>query len=301
MQKVVVIVGTNASGKSGLAVTLAKKYNGEVISADSRQVYRGLDIATGKITPEEMQNVPHHLLDVVEVHTRYSAADFVRDAQDAIADIVARGKLPIIAGGTGFYIDALLYDILPHVQPDDALRLELEQREVSDLFNELLALNPQRAHDLHNKNEHTLKRRIIRAIEVARAGSNKKVSPTPRYDVLWLGILRDKEELVARIEKRTDERLANGMIEEAKRLVERGVSYERLVELGLEYKHLADYMRGDITLHELRERIIVSDRQYAKRQRTWFKKNKHIHWLRPHELPEVAEKLTATFISQRAT
>jgi len=298
MQKVVIIVGTNASGKSSLAVTLAKKYNGEVISADSRQVYKGLDIATGKITPEEMQGIPHHLLDVADVHTRYSAADFVCDAQAAIADITSRGKLPIIAGGTSFYIDALINNTLPQVPPNDDLRAKLEKYEVHDLFKKLQAVDPRRAHDLQNKNEHTLKRRVIRAIEVARIGSNKTASPTPRYDALWLGIWWDKEELGARIEKRTDERLANGMIGEAKRLVESGVSYDRLLELGLEYKHLADYLRDSITLSELRERIIISDRQYAKRQRTWFKRNKDIHWLRPHELPEAAEKLTSTFISQ---
>lgn len=293
--KVIVIVGTNASGKSGLAIQLAKKYNGEVISADSRQVYTGLDIGSGKVTPEEMEVVPHHLLDVADPHTRYSAADFARDGQHALRDIAERGKVPIIAGGTGFYIHALLEpETLARVAPNEKLRAELETLPAEKLFARLAELDPKRAEMLVKNNEQANVRRLVRAVEVASASSAKASSlPTPvqgePFDILWLGIHWEKDELEERIRERTLARIDAGMIEEAQSLHANGISYERMEELGLEYKHLADYLREHITKDELIEHIIIGDRQYAKRQRTWFKRNPNIQWFTKDELHGVGK------------
>lgn len=301
----VVIVGTNASGKSGLAVHLARLCDGEIISADSRQVYRGLDIATGKITTEEMQGVPHHLIDVADPNGRYTAADFARDGHAALCNIISRAKLPIIAGGTGFYIQALLEpETLPNVPANESLRAELEKHPADELFAQLQDLDPHRAAMLVERNEQGNVRRLVRAVEVASAPAAEPPSPSrgrssgtdvtlpilayvEPLDILWLGIRWEKDDLEERIRERTIQRIEIGMIEEAQRLVAAGVSYERLEELGLEYKHLADYLRGRITKEELAENIIIGDRQYAKRQRTWFKRNPDIHWFTKETLDEV--------------
>lgn len=286
MHKVIVIVGTNASGKSNLAVSLAKQFNGEIISADSRQVYKGLDIATGKITPEEMDGVPHHLIDIADPKTTYTAADFARDGRQALEDILERGKLPIIAGGTGFYIDALLDPtVLAHVPPNEALREKLEQHTTEELYVQLQKLDPKRASSLLEKGEQSHKRRIIRAIEVASSDITVQTPPLVQgfpldkdLDVLWIGIRWNKEKLNERILERTLQRLDAGMVEEAERLHDDGLSWERMEQLGLEYKHLADYLRKRISREDLITLIDRDDRRYAKRQRTWFKRNEDIHW-----------------------
>lgn len=300
MQKAIVIVGTNASGKSGLAVHLAKKFNGEVISADSRQVYTGLDIATGKITEEEMQGVPHHLLDVANPAERYSAADFARDGQKALKDILSRDKLPIIAGGTGFYIDALLNPLLlAAIPPNEDLRVELEEKSAEDLFEQLKTLDPKRAKDIEEKGEASLKRRVIRAIEVALATPERKkeLPEVQPFDILWIGIRWDTDVLKERIHARTIQRLEQGLVEEAKNLHESGLSWERMEELGLEYKHLADHLREKITQEELITLIDRDDRRYAKRQRTWFKRNKEIQWFEGGKVSKI-KSLVASFLGK---
>ena len=283
MHFVIVIAGVNAAGKSSLAVELATKYNGEVISADSRQVYTGLDIGTGKITKSEMGGIPHHLIDIVDPTKTYTAADFARDGQQALKEIQSRGKVPIIAGGSGFYIDALIQpDILPFVPPNEELRTKLENKNTEDLFAELKKLDPERAAVLESKGEENLKRRIIRSIEIASSPSNIKGTPlhkgVPLIKVLWIGLDWDTEKLKKRIKVRTQQRLDSGMIEEAKKLHAEGLPYERMTELGLEYKHLALYLQGEIDKAELVARIERDDWHYAKRQRTWFKRNPDIHW-----------------------
>ncbi len=306
MNKVIVIVGTNASGKSSLAVRLAKKYNGEVISADSRQVYKGLDIATGKITKKEMDGVAHHLLDVADPCKRYSASDFARDGKEAMREIYHNGKIPIVAGGTGFYIQALLEpDTLPHIPPNLPLRRELENLSPEALLERLYEIDSSRAQDIENKNEEKNKRRLIRAIEIAsyREESSHNTteydeySPFSDMEVLWIGLEWDKEKLEERIRERTIQRMEEGMVEEAQRLYDSGLSYERMRELGLEYTHLADYLENKITKEELVERIIIADRQYAKRQRTWFKRNKDIHWFTQENIAEV-DVLVSNFLSE---
>ena len=286
MQKVIVIVGPTASGKSALAVELAKRFDGEVISADSRQVYRGLDIGTGKITQEETQGVPHHLLDVADPTETFSASDFVKLGREAITDIASRGKLPIICGGTGFYIDALLGRItLPDVPANPTLREELKRFGADELFAKLQALDPARAEtvDPHNPV------RLIRAIEIATAlGAVPQPKAAPLYDAFWIGIEWPKEELDERIRQRLVSRMKDGMVDEAKRLHAAGLSYERMHELGLEYRYLADYLQGTLTNDEFIEQLATAIIQYAKRQRTYWKPNVGIHWAAPSKITEIA-------------
>lgn len=296
-EKVIVIVGTNASGKSSLAIELGKKYNGEVISADSRQVYTGLDIATGKTTKEEMDGIPHHLIDVIDPNETYTAADFAKDGNKALEDILSRAKLPIIAGGTGFYIDALLNpSLLASVPPNKELREGFSTLPADILFSHLEKIDPEKAQDLANKGEHNLSRRIIRALEVILAPKSKE--ETKNYvppQTLWIGIRWDNDILKKRIHERTVARMENGMVEEAENLHKNGLSWERMEELGLEYRHLADYLRKMITEDELTERIERDDWKYAKRQRTWFKRNQNIHWLEGDQLGE-ADGLVQSFL-----
>ena len=296
-KKIIVIVGTTASGKSDLAISLAQKYNGEVISADSRQVYTGLDIATGKVTKDEMQGIPHHLMDIIDPKEVYTASDFARDGQRVLTDIFSRNMVPIIAGGTGFYIDALITpSILSGVPPNKDLRHILEQKTAEELFKQLQTIDARRASDIENKGEQHLVRRLVRAIEVASSpASDKSHGPDELLEVLWIGITWDKDVLNERIHQRTLSRMNTGMITEAETLHKEGLSWDRMETLGLEYKHLADYLRDRISKEELVEFIERGDRQYAKRQRTWFKRNENIHWLESTEL-EKAEGLVEEFL-----
>jgi tRNA dimethylallyltransferase len=279
-QKILVLVGPTSSGKSALAVELARKFDGEVISADSRQVYRGLDIGTGKITKREMKGVPHHLLDVASPKKQFTAKDFAEKARAAIQGIAARGKLPIIAGGTGFYIDALLGRItLPDVPADKKLRAALEKKSAAQLFTMLKKKDPRRAKiiDRHNKV------RLIRALEIVAAIGKvpcaaKKLSA---YEVLWIGIAPSKKELHEKITIRLFVRIRLGMVAEAKRLHALGLSYKRMRELGLEYRALADLLEGNISRAEMVELLDRDIRRYAKRQLTYWKRNKDIVWFEP--------------------
>lgn len=267
-----VVCGPTATGKSDYAVDLALKYNGEVVSADSRQVYRGMNLGSGKITQKEMRGVPHHLLDVVDCNNIYSVAQYKNDAENAIIDIVARKKTPIICGGTGYYIDALLYNkSFSNVPPNQHLRKELSKKPLSELQNILQASDPVRfkSIDIYNKV------RLIRAIEIIE--SIGKVPKTKRrlrkdWHIQIEYIDKDDEVLKKRIAKRVHVRLDDGMVEEVKRLHAKGVTYERLEQFGLEYKYIALYLQEKITYEEMINQLIIAIGQYAKRQRTWFKK-----------------------------
>lgn len=275
--KVLVIVGPTAAGKTSLSIKLAKKFSGEVISADSRQVYTGLDIGSGKVTTAEMDNVPHHLLDVADPMDVYSVADFKRDASTAITDISTRGNLPIIAGGTFFYVDTLLgKNSLPQVAPDEDLRSFLEELPTDLLVAELEQRDANRAAEIDKHN----RRRLIRAIEIVRAlGEVPPLKPTePPYDSLSIGIAITKESLHANIETRLHERLENGMVAEVEGLLEQGVTHDRLDELGLEYRYLSRHLRGELTYEEMVTEIETKSRQFAKRQLTWLKRDESIHW-----------------------
>lgn len=286
---VIAVVGPTASGKSALAIELALTVSGEVISADSRQVYRGMDVGTGKVTVEEMRGIPHHLIDICDPTTIYTASDFARDAHTAIITITKNHHTPIIAGGTFFYLDILRGKMsTAPVPPNGPLRAELEQLNNTELLSRLATLDPKRAAAIDGQNS----RRLIRAIEIATAlGTVPEVIPTDSpYNWVIFGIDIDPETLRNRIAKRLDERLAGGMIEEISTLKTSGVSWARLESFGLEYRFIAKYLQGHITHDELRTQLFHAICQYAKRQRTWLRRDPDIIWLPFPATPETALK-----------
>src|SRR3989344_3282046 len=294
--KIIVIVGPTASGKSDLAVELAKQFNGEVISADSRQVHRGMDIGTGKITQGEMRGIPHHLLGIASPKIFYSAATYRRDAERALRKILARGKLPIVCGGTGFYISALVDGLLlPDVPPDQKLRKQLEERTTTQLLALLGKLDPKRAAAIDAKNP----RRLIRAIEIARTLG--KVPPLFKkqsaYETLKIGILIPGSALRGKIRDRLTARMKKGMVAEVKRLHAEGVSWKRMEAFGLEYRYLARYLQKNITKKEMLVMLENEIAHYAKRQMTWFKKDKDIRWV-PKKNSAKAKVLVKKFLEQ---
>lgn len=274
--KILVILGPTASGKSDLAVNLARKFNGEIISADSRQVYKGMNIGTGKITKKEMLGVPHHLLDIENPKKIFTVSKFKELAKEKIEEIFKKGKLPIICGGTGFYIQAIVDNIsLPEVPPNYKLRKELEKKSTIELFETLKKLDPKRANDVDNKNPH----RLIRAIEIAKSlGKVPELKKDERYQTLQIGIETEDKTLKEKIEKRLIARIKKGMISEAKKLHLKGLSWKRMEELGLEYKYLSYFLQNRITKEEMVSQLSSAIWQYAKRQKTWFKRDKRIHW-----------------------
>lgn len=297
MQKVLIIVGPTASGKSALAVELAKKFDGEVISADSRQVYRGLDIATGKITKKEMYGVPHHLLDVASPKRTFTAADFIKHARAAIAEITARGKLPIICGGTGFYIDALVGRItLPEVAPNAALRKGLQDIPAHELFAHLKKIDPKRAKTIEKENPARLIRAIEIATELGAVPAQRKAGPF--FEMLWIGIEWPKERLGQRIHARLIARMKHGMIAEAKRLHSSGLSYKRMRELGLEYRSLADFLQNRLTKENMLEQLETAIRRYALRQMRYWKRNGEIRWFPPSRHGMIEKEVERWLIGQ---
>jgi tRNA dimethylallyltransferase len=288
-KKVLVIVGPTASGKSDLAVRLAKKFNAEVISADSRQVYKGLDIGTGKITKEEMLGIPHHLLSVADPKKQFSGSDYRKLGEKAVKDILKKEKLPIVVGGTGFYIDILSCAInFPEVPPNQELRNKLSEKDTETLLKMLAKKDPVRAQELDPHN----KLRIIRALEIVEVlGTVPKIkSENVPYQFIYVGLKPDQEKLEKRICERLLERLP-GMIKEAKKLHSSGLSYDRMHELGLEYRYLSEYLKGNLNKEEMIEKLNIEIRKYSKRQMTWFKRNKKIKWFEPQEYKEVEKYL----------
>ena len=273
--KVVAVVGTNASGKSALGVELAKRYGAEIISADSRQVFRGLDLGSGKITPEEMQGVPHHLIDVREPNEFFSMADFQRMSYAAIDGILARGRLPMIVGGTGLYVDSVLDGyLLSDREPDLAYRAELEKLTTPQLYDMLLTLVPDAQVDRNNRN------RVMRMIERIHDGDDAVPGKQPRYRSLRLGVSWPREVLAQRIDERLKMRVEQGMIEEVQGLMDRGATKEFLLGLGLEYRFITQYLTGAIPdRDEMLRLLAIAIKQFAKRQMTWFRRNPDIVWL----------------------
>lgn len=288
--KVLAIVGQTASGKTSLSIELAKKYNGEVISCDSRQVYRGLDIGSGKVTADEMDDIPHHLLDISDVTDVYSANDFKRDAESAIANITEKKKLPIIAGGTFFYLDQLRGVSAPEVPPNEALRAELEALDTEVLFKRLREVDSERAEaiDQHNR------RRLIRALEIVAAlGSVPKLKQTDSpYDMLIIGIAIPQSELDKRIHTRLLQRLEDGMIAEVKELLEHAPA-TRLKSLGLEYRYVTEYLEGNVSKDELIITLQTKIRQFSRRQLTWLKRDRAIQWFKPSDRDQIHECVSA--------
>ncbi len=283
---VIAVVGATASGKTALAVALAKYYGGEVISADSMQIYQGMDIATAKPTEAEKDGVPHHLMDFLPVTESYSVARYVAAANQAADEIVSRGHIPVIAGGTGLYVDSLLDNVLFEDEPDNAavretLKRRRETEGVEALFSELQRVDPETAAQLHIHNEN----RVLRALEVyyltgetiseRRRRSRLRES---RFDPLWIGLdYRDRQLLYDRIDRRVNDMLARGLLKEAE-------DYYRLpraatASQAIGYKELKPYFDGEIPLEEAADNLKRATRRYAKRQLTWFRKNERIHWI----------------------
>lgn len=294
--KLIVICGPTATGKSALAVELAKAVNGEIISADSRQVYRGLDIGSAKITPEEMQGIPHHLIDIADPFQVFTVSDFQKLAQEKIAAIHARGKLPIICGGTGMYISAVIDNhTFPEVPPNESLRAELEKMNTDELMAKLTVIDSASAERIDSKN----RVRVIRAIEIATAIGSvpKQELPKSPYDLLMIGLTLPKEEIIPRITLRIEERIP-ALFDEIKKLHEGGISFERLESFGLEYRHGSEYVQGKISLEIFKETLATKTWQFVKRQMTWFKRDTRIHWAHPISDQQKILKLVQDFLQK---
>lgn len=292
--KLVVVLGPTASGKSNLAVILAKKFNGEIVSSDSRQVYKGLDIGTGKIKKKEMMGVPHHMLDIRSPKKVFSVVEYKKLADKIILEILSRGKTPIITGGTGQYISAIVDDLsFPEVSPNKKLRKELDEKTTLELFSILKKLDAKRANSIDKKNPH----RLIRAIEIAKAiGSVPPITKInevgPRlFNTLQIGIKTDKDELNDKIYKRVISRLKSGMLNEARNLHKKGLPWKRMEALGLEYRFLSRHLRGKMTKEEMVEQLYIAIRQYAKRQNTWWKRDNRIQWFKLSEIKRIEDEL----------
>lgn len=274
-QKIIVVLGPTATGKSDLAVQIAKDFNGEIISADSRQVYKGLDIGSGKITKKEMMGISHYLLDVVSPKRKFSAAQFKKLAEKNINQISRENKIPIICGGTGFYIDSVVYNLnFPEVKANIKLRKDLNKKSLEELQKILKKLDRNRFKEIDKQN----KVRLIRAIEIAKQlGKVPKIINSPKYDPLFIGIDFKDETLKHRIRKRIIKRMT-GMKKEVKKLRKTGLSFKRMEELGLEYRNLSLLEQKKITESEFINKLFIEIWHFAKRQRTWFKKNNEIKW-----------------------
>ncbi|MEK7071404.1 MAG: tRNA (adenosine(37)-N6)-dimethylallyltransferase MiaA, partial [Patescibacteria group bacterium] len=286
--KVLVIVGQTATGKSKLAVRLAKKFHGEIISADSRQVYKGLDLGTGKITKKEMRDVPHHLLNVVNPKTRFTVSRYKKLAEKKLKEIIARKKVPIICGGTGFYLDAVTKGmVLPEVPPNPTLRKKLAFKSDRYLMLMLQKLDPKRAKNIDPKN----KVRLIRAIEIVRKLGQvpRLATRSPNYEFIKIGLQVPTETLKRKIKFRLKKRLRAGMAIEVYDLNKKGVPWKRFLELGFDQRYTALYLQGKINEREMLEKLFKENWQYAKRQMTWFKRDPEIKWFDPRAYRKILE------------
>lgn len=294
MEKILVILGPTATGKTDLALMLAKKFNGELVACDSRQVYSCLDIGTGKLPSKEVKyskgekfwiidGIKVWMYDVVDPDKQYSVAAYVKDARVIIDDISNRAKLPIVVGGTGLYLRGLLDGFSNLVIPINAkLRDELSKLSLNELLEKLKKVD-RRKWELLNESDRKNKRRLLRSIEVILMYPYKDKTQmqsliSQNYDILKIGLTAPRDVLYKKIDSRLDLRFSQGLIEEAKNLYKKGLSLERMKQLGLEYGVLADYMNGAITKDQLVDNLKIKIHQYAKRQLTWFKKEKDVNW-----------------------
>jgi tRNA dimethylallyltransferase len=295
--RLITVLGPTASGKSALGIALAQRFHGEIVSADSRQVYRGLDIGTAKVTPEERALVPHHLLDVADVRESFTVSQFQQQAIAAINHILARGHQPLLVGGSPHYIQAVVDNLdIPSIPPQPALRAELEARPLSELLAQLEELDPRSAAMIDRNNP----RRVIRALEVCLVSgkpfSEQRGVAAPLYTSLLLGVQWPREVLYKRIDRRVDERMRQGMVQEVRDLLEQGVSHERLDALGLEYRFISRWLRGEFASEgEMVERLKYAIHDFTRRQLTWFRKDTRIVWLEGYDVAR-AEELVEDFL-----
>jgi tRNA dimethylallyltransferase len=288
-KKLIAIVGPTASGKSELAVKLAKQIEGEIISVDSRQIYCGMDIGTGKV-PGKWKTIDgqkfyvykgifHHGIDIASPKRQYTVAQFQKYAKKVIKQIYQRGHTPIVCGGTAHWMDAVVYEQkFPEIKPDKKLRVKLANQSTQQLFQQLKRLDPARARTIDRRNP----RRLIRALEIVMNTNQPvpKLQQKSAYDVEWLGVKLDQETLYKKIERRFKEWLKQGMLHEIENLHKQGVSWKRLESFGLEYKYGARYLQGQINYDEMVNLSLSSLRKYTKRQMTWWKRNKDIKWIK---------------------
>ena len=306
--KTLVILGPTACGKTAFAVRLAAAVNGAIVSVDSRQLYRGLDIGSGKdieeYTLEDGSVLEHHLIDIAEPDELYNLAQFMRDCRKAVSDIHARGKIPVLAGGTALYLDAVLRNYSLHGgAPDPISRKTLRSMPLPELHAKLQTLEPD-SEILRKEPEN--RTRLIRRIEILTGAPDNSLlaeanAPSAAWNFLVIGVLCSRSELHKRIEARLDARLHAGMLDEARRLHDvRGISWERLEFLGLEYRYMALHLQGKLTFAEMREQLLCKIRQFAKRQDSWFRNMERngipIHWFRSEAFPD-AVKLTCDFLA----
>ncbi len=283
---VIVILGPTASGKSSLGVRLAKKFNGVIISADSRQVYRGMNIGTGKVTKQEMLGVPHYLLDVASPTGQYSVARYVRDVQRVMKRIPATTPI-FLVGGTPFYIDAILNPLsFSPVPPNPALRKNLSLVTTAQLVTKLKKIDPQRALTIDTKNS----RRVIRAIEVASFKGKVTTPLLPPMNILKIGITLPKKRLYQNIDRRVDFRMKQGMLNEIRKLHAAGLSWKKLDSFGLEYRFLGRHLQAVVNKQEAITQLKSAIHHFAKRQMTWWKRDQDIIWISPHKNPSALVK-----------
>lgn len=302
--KIICVVGATASGKTALSVELAKALGGEIISADSMQVYKGMSIATAAAAEEERQGIPHHLLEFLDSGETFSVADFVRLAREKIFEIHKRGRVPVIAGGTGLFVDSLVQNItFADVSSDYELRECLNQKSTDELYDELMSVDSAAGEQIHKNN----RKRVIRALELYYGGvskseqnENSKLGENP-FDALYIGInYKDREVLYSRINKRVDLMLEAGLVDEARQFADNeGITSRQAIG----HKELKPYFDGDITLEEAVDNIKKGTRHYAKRQLTWFRRNNEINWLyademSSEELIDKAVRLSVEFLQK---
>lgn len=284
MRKLIVILGSTASGKTDLALQLAKKFKGEIVSADSRQVYRGLDIGTAKPTKTMMRDVRHHLVDIKNPRQTYTLWQYKKDALQKIKELIKRGKIPFLVGGTGLYIKAVVDNLdIPQVKPDWKLRKRLElkirTKGLKELYEDLVKIDPEAAYIVDPQNP----RRVIRALEVAiktnKPFSRQYKKRKPLFDVLQIGLNPDKEKLKEKIEKRADKMLKEGLLLEVKNLI---VKYDKNLPVfdAIGYREIISYLDEKTSLPEAIEKIKKNTWRFARRQMTWFKKDQRIHWIK---------------------
>ena len=285
-EKVIVICGPTASGKTALSIELAKKINGEIVSCDSMQIYKDMDIGTAKPSEAEMQGIKHYLIGTISPEIRYSVADFKKDAKIAIAEIIKKGKTPIIVGGTGLYVDSLIYEIdYPNIEFDEAYRQHLEQRVekegLANLYEEAKKIDFKAIEKISANDQ----KRILRILEIYHAtGKNKTEQEIEsrkkevEYDYKIFALSWDREKLYQRINKRVDIMIEQGLVEEVKFILEKYKTFPTAMQ-GLGYKEVVEYLNGNLNYEEMIEKIKQETRRYAKRQLTWFRKNKQTIWL----------------------
>lgn len=291
--KVVVICGPTASGKTALSIELAKRIGGEIVSCDSMQIYQDMTIGTAKPTVEEMDGIKHYLIDFVPPNRRYSVADFKKDAKQAIQEILARGKVPIIVGGTGLYVNSLIYEIeYTEMKPDEEYRKQLEERakqeDLEKLYEEAVKIDKQ-AMEKVSKND---QKRILRVLEIYHQTGKTKTQQEresrqkkPEYDYRIFGITMDRQKLYERINLRVDLMIKQGLIQEVQSLIQKYDAFPTAMQ-GLGYKEVVEYLNGTLTKEEMIEKLKMETRRYAKRQLTWFRRIENLIWLDGLEVKE---------------